>query len=99
MNAAVEAVTVEFSSDTPSGRGSAQTRLAIDGQDITKFCRSFTLTSELDSVVTATIGVLPRKGFDLKVQAAVTLNVTAMPGFILIEEVTEQGKRWRVERE
>jgi hypothetical protein len=97
MSTATETrTTIHLSAPGASGRNC---RLVIDGQDISRFSRSFALNTDVDSTTTATIGLLPTKGFDLELQAKVALNVTAFPGYVLIEETTGNVRRWRTEPE
>lgn len=91
-------VDVVFTSDTARGAGSLNTKLLLNGQNITKFTHRFTLSADVHGVVTADIGIYPTGGFVLELPALVSLVAEVRPGCVLIEETTETGKRWRVER-
>ena len=91
-------VTVAFTSDTMHGHGSPNTRLLLNGQDITKYVRAFALRADVHETITATIEIFPRDGFTLELPAAVVITAIVYPGCDLIEVTNGSETRWRAER-
>ena len=91
-------VSFEFSSDSINAARSGATRLALDGQDITRFVSAVTLSSSVRDFTRVSIEIQPRAGFALTLPADVVLHATVLPGFRLVEHVHEHGKHWTAER-
>lgn len=84
-------VMVQF---TQPDLSSANARLTVDGQDITRMVQSVTFRSSVKDVPTATIEMIGI-GLDITMPAGVAILVSSYPGHDLIAEPLEDGRtRW-----
>lgn len=83
-----------------SGDGAGLIRLELAGQDISQMTQSATVRVGVDHVPNVEIHGILRRGLDITLPSVVpSLIVTALPGYVLIETTSEDGRtrRWHVE--
>lgn len=80
---------------TPTMFGPDECRLVVDGHDISRFASAVSFDASAGDLSTATVRlVAPR--LDIKVPAAVTFNVLAPKGWVIVREPQPDGtERYR----
>ena len=73
--------------------------LLVDGHDLTRFCRGVTMHAPVDGINIVTLDLIARAGLDFDVPAKTTVNITAMPGFHLVQRVEGDRVIYTSERE
>ena len=90
-------VTFEVRSTSMLSQG--VTRLALDGQEIGRFVKTYTIRSSAGEPTRLFVDLYAHDGFSLTLPTDVVLTATVLPGYVLIETITPTGKQWRVERD
>lgn len=82
----------------PDGSSSSAT-IKLDGQDITRHCRSIGIHGDAGSLFTAEIGFVVGPALDVVLAADVTVQMQAPEGYDVIAEPQDDGgTRYRLER-
>ena len=82
-----DACTVRFVTDTASGNGSKNTRLLVDGHDLTNFCRAVRLNARVDELNYISLEIFAQRGleFDMPVASA-HIEIYPLTGFRIVSE-------------
>jgi hypothetical protein len=90
-------VTFEVQSTSMVSQG--VTKLALDGQEIGRFVKTYTVRASAGEPTRLFVDLNAHDGFSLTLPTDVVLTATVLPGYLLREEITPAGKQWRVERD
>jgi hypothetical protein len=85
--------------DDKHGRSAS---VKLNGQDITQQVRGIIITAKVDDAIRAHLDILAYEGVDITLPAVeVVLNVTAIPGYTLLVEESNDGtqKRYKAVRD